>query len=354
MATEIYTLLKFAVDNGASDLHLCVGSPPIVRVDGDMLRTNLDPMDSTTIHSLVYDVMSDEQRKLFETNWEIDFSREFKGIGRFRVNVYRDINGEAAVFRMIPTKVLSFKELGLPDVLLNIASQDKGLVLVTGPTGSGKSTTLATIIDFINKKYKKHIITVEDPVEFVHVSDESLVNQREVGFNTKSFAAALRSALREDPDVILVGEMRDLETTSLAITAAETGHLVFGTLHTNNAAKTIDRVIDQYPATQQAQIRSMLSESLLAVVSQVLLKHASGRGRVAAFEIMIGTSGIRNLIRESKVFQIPSAIQTGSNVGMVSLDQSLVRLAEAGKIDTNIAIQSATNPGYVKKNLGLE
>lgn len=354
MATEIYTLLKFAVDNGASDLHLCVGSPPIVRVDGDMLRTSLDPMDSTMIHSLVYDVMSDEQRKIFETNWEIDFSREFKGIGRFRVNVYKDINGEAAVFRMIPTEVFSFKDLGLPDVLVNIASQEKGLVLVTGPTGSGKSTTLATIIDYINKKYKKHIITVEDPVEFVHVSDESLVNQREVGFNTKTFAAALRSALREDPDVILVGEMRDLETTSLAITAAETGHLVFGTLHTNNAAKTIDRVIDQYPAAQQSQIRSMLSESLLAVVSQVLLKKSTGRGRVAAFEIMIGTSGIRNLIREGKVFQIPSAIQTGSNMGMVSLDQSLVRLAEEGKISQNVAVHSASNPGYVKKNLGIE
>ncbi|MDD5583218.1 MAG: type IV pilus twitching motility protein PilT [Candidatus Marinimicrobia bacterium] len=354
METEIYTLLKFAIDNEASDLHLCVGSPPIVRIDGDMLKTNLDSLDSATIHSLVYDVMSDEQRKIFEENWEIDFSRQIKGIGRFRVNVYKDLHGEAAVFRAIPTKVFTFKELGIPDIVVNIASQDKGLVLVTGPTGSGKSTTLATIIDYINKNFKKHIITIEDPVEFVHVSEQSLVNQREIGFNTKSFAAALRSALREDPDVILVGEMRDLETTSLAITAAETGHLVFATMHTNSAAKTIDRIIDQYPAAQQAQIRAMLSESLLAVISQILLKHASGRGRVAAFEIMIGTSGIRNMIRESKVFQIPSSIQTGSNVGMVSIDQSLVRLAQEGKIETHTAVQSAVNPSYVKKNLGLE
>ncbi len=329
---EITELLAFSAEHKASDLHLSAGLPPMIRVDGDVRRINLPPLDHKQVHALVYDIMNDRQRKEFEEHLETDFSVEVPGLARFRVNAFNQNRGAAAVFRTIPSKVLSMTELGMGDVFEKVSDNERGLVLVTGPTGSGKSTTLAAMVDYVNSTRYEHILTIEDPIEFVHESKKCLVNQREVHRDTLGFNEALRSALREDPDVILVGEMRDLETIRLALTAAETGHLVFGTLHTSSAAKTIDRVIDVFPAAEKAMVRSMLSESLQAVISQKLIKKIGG-GRVAAHEIMIGTPAIRNLIREDKVAQMNSSIQTGAQVGMKTMDSSLRMLVEKGFIE---------------------
>ena len=323
---EISDLLAFTVKNKASDLHLSAGLPPMIRVHGDIRRINLPPLAHHDVHDMVYDIMNDYQRKIFEDTFEADFSFEVPGVARFRVNVFVQNRGIGAVFRVIPSRVLSLEDLGAPRIFKDISDYPRGIVLVTGPTGSGKSTTLAAMIDYINTNHYSHILTVEDPIEFVHESKKSLVNQRELGSQTRSFSAALRSALREDPDVILVGEMRDLETIRLALSAAETGHLVFGTLHTSSAAKTIDRIVDVFPAGEKEMVRSMLSESLRAVISQSLLKTKDESGRIAAHEIMIGTPAIRNLIRENKVAQMYSAIQTGQGVGMQTLDQCLADL----------------------------
>ncbi|MCO6441908.1 MAG: type IV pilus twitching motility protein PilT [Nitrococcus mobilis] len=322
---DIADLLAFSVKNNASDLHISAGLPPMIRVDGDVRRINLPAMEHKEVHRLIYDIMSDRQRKDFEENWETDFSFQIKGLARFRINAFNHNRGAGAVFRTIPSNVLTLEELGAPDIFKSIADNPRGLVLVTGPTGSGKSTTLAAMIDYKNENYHEHILTIEDPIEFVHESKKCLVNQREVHRDTLGFNEALRSALREDPDVILVGELRDLETIRLALTAAETGHLVFGTLHTSSAAKTIDRIIDVFPAAEKSMVRSMLSESLRAVISQTLLKKIGG-GRVAAHEIMIGTPAIRNLVREDKIAQMYSAIQTGQAAGMQTLDQCLQQL----------------------------
>ena len=324
---DITELLAFSARQNASDLHLSAGLPPMIRVDGEIRRVNVPPMDHGEVQSLIYDIMNDQQRRDFEDQLETDFSFEVPGVARFRVNAFNQSRGAGAVFRTIPSKILSLEDLGMPDVIQEFAKMPRGLVLVTGPTGSGKSTTLAGMIDYINDQRYDHILTIEDPIEFLHESKRCLVNQREVHRDTQSFSAALRSALREDPDVILVGEMRDLETIRLALTAAETGHLVFGTLHTTSAAKTVDRIIDVFPAEEKAMVRSMLSESLMAVVSQTLLKKKSG-GRVAALEIMRGTPAIRNLIREDKVAQMYSAIQTGQSVGMQTMDQCLQTLVD--------------------------
>ncbi|MFN0001316.1 MAG: type IV pilus twitching motility protein PilT [Pseudohongiellaceae bacterium] len=340
---NIQELLNFSVQQKASDLHLTAGLPPMIRVDGDIRRLNVEPMDHKAVHDLIYEIMNDKQRKLYEEFLEVDFSFEIPGLARFRVNAFVQNRGAAAVFRTIPTTILSMEQLGMGEIFRKISDNARGLVCVTGPTGSGKSTTLAAMIDYINNTKYEHILTIEDPIEFVHESKKSLINQREVFRDTHSFNAALRSALREDPDIILVGELRDLETIRLALTAAETGHLVFGTLHTTSAAKTIDRVVDVFPATEKSMVRSMLSESLQAVVSQALLKKIGG-GRVAAHEIMIGTSAIRNLIREDKVAQMYSAIQTGSQVGMTTLDQSLKTLVQKGIVDREVARAKARSP----------
>jgi len=340
---NIQELLNFSVQQKASDLHLTAGLPPMIRVDGDIRRLNVEPMDHKAVHDLIYEIMNDKQRKLYEELLEVDFSFEIPGLARFRVNAFVQNRGAAAVFRTIPTTILSMEQLGMGEIFRKISDNARGLVCVTGPTGSGKSTTLAAMIDYINNTKYEHILTIEDPIEFVHQSKKSLINQREVFRDTHSFNAALRSALREDPDIILVGELRDLETIRLALTAAETGHLVFGTLHTTSAAKTIDRVVDVFPATEKSMVRSMLSESLQAVVSQALLKKIGG-GRVAAHEIMIGTSAIRNLIREDKVAQMYSAIQTGSQVGMTTLDQSLKTLVQKGIVDREVARAKARSP----------
>lgn len=337
---DITELLAFSVKNNASDLHLSAGLPPMIRVDGDVRRINVPALDHKTVHSLVYDIMNDKQRKDYEEFFETDFSFDLPSIARFRVNAFNQNRGAGAVFRTIPSTVFSLEELNAPSVFRTIAAHPRGLILVTGPTGSGKSTTLAAMIDWVNENKYEHILTVEDPIEFVHESKKCLVNQREVHRDTLGFSEALRSALREDPDIILVGEMRDLETIRLALTAAETGHLVFGTLHTTSAAKTIDRIIDVFPAAEKDMVRSMLSESLQAVISQTLLKKAGG-GRVAAHEIMIGTPAIRNLIREDKVAQMYSAIQTGSNVGMQTLDQCLKDLLAKGLIGRQDAREKA-------------
>jgi twitching motility protein PilT len=320
---DITEFLIFAVNNKASDLHLSAGEPPNVRIHGEMRKFETPVLGKEEIHDMVYDILSDEQRKTYEEHLEIDFSFSLGEYGRFRVNVFKQNRGDAAVFRTIPGAVPSFESLGLPKVLVDLCRLEKGLVLVTGPTGSGKSTTLAAMIDLINTELKGHIITIEDPIEFVHSSKSCLVNQRELGPHTHSFANALRSALREDPDVMLIGEMRDLETISLAITAAETGHLVFGTLHTSGAPKTIDRIIDVFPAAQQNQVRSMLSESMQAIITQALFKLKDGRGRVAAFEIMTGSPAVRNLIRENKIAQIPSVLQTSRQLGMQTMEASV-------------------------------
>ncbi len=328
---DIYSLLSFMREVNASDLHLSPYSVPILRIEGELTRTKLKPLTPEDTHIMVYDLMNDEQRKNYEENLEVDFSSEFRGIGRFRVNIFRGYFGDTAVLRAISDRVFTFEELGLPEILKDLITHDKGLILVTGPTGSGKSTTLTTLIDFINQTSRQHIITIEDPVEYIHTSKKALINHREVGSNTHSFRKALRSALREDPDIIVVGEMRDLETTALAITAAETGHIVFGTLHTVSATQTIERIIDQYPPDQQSQIRLMISESILGVISQILLKRKDG-GRVAAFEIMVGIPSVGNLIRESKTYQLPSILQTSSNVGMITMEQSVANLYSAGII----------------------
>ena len=341
---DITSLLAFGVKNKASDLHLSAGLPPMIRVHGDVRRINVEPLDHKMVHSMVYDIMNDGQRKAYEEDLEVDFSFEIAGLARFRVNAFNQYRGAGAVFRTIPSKILTLEDLNAPKIFADLALKPRGLVLVTGPTGSGKSTTLAAMVDYLNSNEQGHILTVEDPIEFAHQSKKCLVNQREVGPMTKTFSAALRSALREDPDCILVGEMRDLETIRLAMTAAETGHLVFGTLHTSSAAKTIDRVIDVFPAEEKEMVRAMLSESLQAVISQALCKTKDGNGRVAAHEIMIGTSAIRNLIREAKVAQMYSAIQTGSNVGMQTLDQNLTDLVRRNIISAAEARAKAKNP----------
>ncbi len=340
---DITELLSFTVQQGASDLHISAGMPPIIRVDGEVRRIKLPSLDHKQVHTLIYDIMNDKQRKEYEDVLETDFSFEVPGLARFRVNAFNQNRGAGAVFRTIPSKVLTLDDLDMGKVFRDLSELPRGLVLVTGPTGSGKSTTLAAMIDYVNDTRADHILTIEDPIEFVHESKKCLVNQREVHRDTHSFANALRSALREDPDIILVGEMRDLETIRLALTAAETGHLVFGTLHTTSAAKTIDRVIDVFPAAEKDMVRSMLSESLMGVISQTLLKKPKG-GRVAAHEIMIGTPAIRNLIREAKVAQMYSAIQTGASYGMKTLDQSLQELVQKGMISRETARERATNP----------
>ena len=326
---DIAELLAFGVKSNASDLHLSAELPPMIRVDGDIRRINVPALDNKTVQNMVYDIMNDGQRKEFEEKWENDFSFEIPGLARFRVNAFNHNRGVGAVFRTIPSTILSLEELGAPAVFGDIADTPRGIVLVTGPTGSGKSTTLAAMMDYKNNTEYGHILTLEDPIEFVHQSKKCLVNQREIHRDSLGFAEALRSALREDPDIILVGEMRDPETIGLALSAAETGHLVFGTLHTSSAAKTIDRIIDVFPAAEKEMIRSMLSESLKAVISQTLLKKVGG-GRIAAHEIMIGTPAIRNLIRENKIPQMYSAIQTGHGLGMQTLDQNLQELIKKG------------------------
>ncbi len=340
---DITELLAFSAKQGASDLHLSAGLPPMIRVDGDIRRINVPPLEHKDVHSMVHDIMNDKQRKDFEEFLETDFSFEVPGIARFRVNAFNQNRGAGAVFRTIPSKVLTLEDLQLGEVFRRIADVPRGLVLVTGPTGSGKSTTLAALIDYLNSTRYQHILTIEDPIEFVHESKKSLVNQREVHRDTLGFNEALRSALREDPDVILVGELRDLETIRLALTAAETGHLVFGTLHTTSAAKTIDRIVDVFPAEEKSMVRSMLSESLQAVVSQTLMKKIGG-GRIAAHEIMLGTPAIRNLIREDKVAQMYSAIQTGGSIGMQTLDSCLTKLLSSGKISRDSAREKAKTP----------
>jgi twitching motility protein PilT len=339
---DIAELLAFSVKHNASDLHLSAGLPPMIRVDGDIRRINVPALDHKTVHALVYDIMNDKQRKDYEEFFEVDFSFEIPGLARFRVNAFNQDRGAAAVFRTIPSKVLTLEELDAPPVFKTICDNPRGLVLVTGPTGSGKSTTLAAMMDYKNETEYGHILTIEDPIEFVHQSKKCLINQREVHRDTLGFAEALRSALREDPDIILVGELRDLETIRLALTAAETGHLVFGTLHTSSAAKTIDRIVDVFPAGEKAMVRSMLSESLRAVISQTLLKKIGG-GRVAAHEIMVGTPAIRNLIREDKVAQMYSAIQTGQAHGMQTLDQCLQDLVKKGLVSRQDARARAVN-----------
>jgi twitching motility protein PilT len=324
-------LLRFAMERGASDLHISAGEPPMVRVQGDLLRIEHPALAADETHQLIFEVMNDAQRRHFQEHLEVDFAYTLGSGARFRVNAFMHQRGEGAVFRQIPENVPHLDSLGLPAVLRTITQAEKGLVLVTGPTGSGKSTTLAAMIDAINESMPGHILTLEDPIEFVHKSKKALVNQREIGSQSKSFTAALRSALREDPDVILVGELRDLETISLALTAAETGHLVFGTLHTASAPKTIDRIIDVFPTDQQAQVRTMLSESLLAVVSQMLVKKKAG-GRQAALEILLGTPAVKNLIREAKAHQLPSVMQVGAKFGMQTLEAALIELVTAGTI----------------------
>jgi len=339
---DIAELLAFAVKNNCSDLHLSAGLPPIIRVDGDIRRINLPALEHKEVHALIYDIMNDKQRRDYEEFFETDFSFELPGVARFRVNAFNQDRGSAAVFRSIPSKVLTLDDLGCPRFFEDITRQPRGLILVTGPTGSGKSTTLAAMLDYVNANDYSHILTIEDPIEFVHQSKKCLINQREVHRDTLGFNEALRSALREDPDVILVGEMRDLETIRLALTAAETGHLVFGTLHTSSAAKTVDRIVDVFPAAEKDMIRAMLSESLQAVISQTLMKKASG-GRTAAWEIMVGTPAIRNLIRENKVAQMYSAIQTGRRDGMQTLDQHLQELVERGVVAKQTARDYAVN-----------
>jgi twitching motility protein PilT len=350
---KIADLLNLSVERGASDLHLTAGLPPLVRIDGEIgplfdepvigLAGSGERIDQQKVLALLHEVMREDQRREFEDRLEADFSYELSGVARFRVNAFHHNRGAGAVFRTIPSDVVTMEALGLGPIFKTIADAPRGLVMVTGPTGSGKSTTLAALIDYLNETKSQHVLTIEDPIEFVHESKRCLINQREVHRDTHSFSDALRSALREDPDIILVGELRDLETIRLALTAAETGHLVFATLHTTSAAKTIDRVIDVFPAAEKDMVRSMLSESLQAVVSQVLLRKKGG-GRVAAFEIMRGTAAIRNLIREDKVAQMYSTIQTGASQGMVTLDQSLKSLVDQGIVQADVARAKAKSP----------
>ena len=354
---DITELLAFSAKNGASDLHLSAGLPPMIRVDGDVRRINLPAMEHKEVHALVYDIMNDKQRKDYEEFLETDFSFDVPGVARFRVNAFNQNRGAGAVFRTIPSKVLTMEDLGMGKVFQKISDFPRGIVLVTGPTGSGKSTTLAAMMDYINESRYEHILTIEDPIEFVHESKKCLVNQREVHRDTLGFAEALRSALREDPDIILVGELRDLETIRLALTAAETGHLVFGTLHTTSAAKTIDRVVDVFPAEEKSMVRSMLSESLQAVISQTLMKK-NGGGRIAAHEIMIGTAAIRNLIREDKLHRIYSQMQVGqAQSSMQTMNQSLYRLLRQGVIDRELAMGRSSEPtelhGMIEGNVQI-
>lgn len=344
---DIAELLAFSVKSGASDLHLSAGMPPLIRVDGDIRRVNVPPLDHEHVHDMVYDIMSDKQRKNYEENLEADFSFEIPNLARFRVNAFVQNRGAGAVFRTIPSKILTLEQLNCPAIFKEFADTPRGIVLVTGPTGSGKSTTLAAIVDYKNRSEYGHILTIEDPIEFVHESQKCLINQREVHRDTKSFDNALRSALREDPDVILVGEMRDLETIRLALSAAETGHLVFGTLHTTSAAKTVDRIVDVFPAAEKDMIRTMLSESVRAVISQVLLKKKTG-GRVACHEIMVGTPAIRNLIRENKIAQMYSSIQTGRQFGMITLEQNLQEMVDKGVITKELARSKANHKDSFK------
>ncbi len=351
---QIDQFLKVLVQQGGSDLHLTVGSPPVMRVHGHMKPFKFRELLPKDMEQLVYEIMEEEQRMRFLDKMDYDFAYEIEGLARFRVNVFWQKKGLGAVMRTIPSKILTADQLNLSDAVRKFCMLTKGLVLVTGPTGSGKSTTLAAMIDLINESRADHILTIEDPIEFVHPNKRCLVNQREIGTNTKSFANALRAALREDPDVILVGEMRDRETIELGISAAETGHLVFGTLHTNSAPKTVDRIIDVFPAEQQDQIRAMLAESLKGVVSQVLMKKKGGKGRVAAQEIMVGTSAISNLIRENKLHQIPSIIQTGKKDGMQLLDQHILEFLMAGEIDATEAYMKANNKQAFRQYLKEE
>jgi twitching motility protein PilT len=323
----------------------------MVRIHGDLKKLDYPPLTREEVHSMVYDIMSDNQRRVFEESHEIDFSFEMGQVARFRVNVFLQRRGEGAVFRTIPTKILTLEQLGMPPLLRQLCDKEKGLVLVTGPTGSGKSTTLAGMIDFLNNTFEGHILTVEDPIEFVHESKKCLVNQRELGPHTYSFAAALRAALREDPDIILVGEMRDLETIQLALTAAETGHLVFGTLHTSSAPKTVDRIIDVFPPNQQSQIRAQFAESVEAVITQTLLKKKGG-GRVAALEIMTGTTAVRNLIREGKIHQIPGTMQVSQKDGMQTMDMALVELVTRGIVAKDEAQAKSMNPNLFGAGTG--
>src|SRR6187431_3471684 len=340
---DITQLLAFSVKNKASDLHLSSGLPPMIRVHGDVRRINVDPLDHKTVHDMVYDIMNDSQRKAYEETLECDFSFEIQGLARFRVNAFNQNRGSGAVFRTIPSKILTLEQLNAPKIFAELSLKPRGLVLVTGPTGSGKSTTLAGMVNHLNENEYGHVLTVEDPIEFVHESKKCLVNQREVGPHTLSFNNALRAALREDPDAILVGELRDLETIRLAMTAAETGHLVFGTLHTSSAAKTVDRIVDVFPAAEKDMVRAMLSESIVAVISQTLLKTKDGQGRVAAHEIMVGTPAIRNLIRENKVAQMYSSIQTSQSAGMQTLDQCLVEMVRRNQVSAAEARMRAVN-----------
>ncbi|MBC7287221.1 MAG: type IV pilus twitching motility protein PilT [Armatimonadetes bacterium] len=342
-------LLELVVENEASDLHLAVGLPPILRIDGELKATRYEPFDPPTLQRMVYDVLTDDQIQRFETNLELDCSYQLRKISRFRVNVFRDRGNVAAAYRRIPTRIPTIRELGLPPVIEELARRPRGLLLVTGPTGSGKSTTLAAIINQINYERAEHIITIEDPIEYLHTHKKSIINQRELGEDTLSFQAALRSALREDPDVILVGEMRDLETIALAITCAETGHLVMATLHTNSAHESIDRIIDVFPPEQQEQIRVQLANNILAVLSQQLLPRAGQPGRVAAVEVMIATAAIRNLIRENKAFQIPSIIQTSGEIGMQTMDQALADLYKQSIISYETAMRRAQNPQELER-----
>jgi twitching motility protein PilT len=340
---KIDAFFKFMIENNASDLHLSSGSKPMIRKFGELEEIKYKVLTDELLKELLFEILSDEQKGYFQENKDLDFAYEIPGKARFRANYFYQKRGLCAVFRMISDKILTVEELGLPTSILKFAELNRGLIIVTGPTGSGKSTTLASIINYINENRKEHILTVEDPVEFVHKNKNCLVNQREIGSHTNSFASALRAALREDPDIILVGEMRDLETIELAITAAETGHLVFGTLHTNSAAKTIDRIIDVFPSERQAQIRSMLSESLKGVVAQQLLKRADKQGRVAALEILTVNNAVSNLIREGKTFQIPSIIQTGKSDGMQLMDQALMDLLMSKKISPEEAYLKAND-----------
>ena len=333
---DISELLAFAVKNQASDLHVTAGQPPLIRVDGDIKRINVDPLDAPTVHGMLYDIMNDTQRKKFEEFYETDFSFELPNIARFRVNVFNQLRGAAGAFRAIPNRIVTLEDLDAPSKLHELALRPRGLILVTGPTGSGKSTTLAAMVDHVNESLHAHILTIEDPIEFLHVSKQCVINQRELGEHTLSFGAALRSALREDPDVVLVGEMRDIETIRLALTAAETGHLVLATLHTSSAAKTIDRVIDVFPGDEKEMVRAMLSESLLAVIAQALLKKPEG-GRVAAWEVLVATPAVRNLIRENKIPQMYSVMQTGDEYGMQTMDQCLLDLVRRRIVPLDVA-----------------
>jgi twitching motility protein PilT len=352
VSMDITQLLAFGVEQGASDCHLSAGEPPMIRIHGDLKKLDHAPLTKEEAHALVYDIMNDAQRKAFEETHECDFSFEMGTVARFRVNVFMQRKGEGAVFRTIPTKILTLEQLEMPAILKQLCEKEKGLILGTGPTGSGKSTTLAGMVDYLNETFEGHILTVEDPIEFVHQSKKCLVNQRELGPHTNSFANALRAALREDPDVILVGEMRDLETIQLALTAAETGHIVFGTLHTSSAPKTVDRIIDVFPPNQQAQIRAQFAESIEAVLTQTLLKKKGG-GRVAALEIMTGTTAVRNLVREGKIHQIPGTMQVSQKDGMQTMDMALQNLVSRGLVSKEEAQSKSTNPNLFGGGLGM-